>query len=258
MNSENQYVLDFNTIIRPYGSYQFYIILHKQNYEDKMVQISLIIEKREIDYSLGDMFVDKQVSIVKGETLTLEIELEDETTGQKLTGADVVLEIGDKEFDFDEEDDGVYELEFSPKDYEAFFTSNTLTGTIKISKSNYTTKEFDIAIVVEMEEVTEGVPTFYFIMVVAAIAAVVGSLATYRFIQKAQIPTYVKKARKIKKSIKSGDKVSETLLYLSREEYMVKRLDAKYKALGLSYYDLLGLKGKGKTEDSLKKNGGVK
>ncbi|MEE9572292.1 MAG: LamG domain-containing protein, partial [Candidatus Neomarinimicrobiota bacterium] len=84
VNSENQYVLDFNTIIRPYGRYQFYIILDKQNYEDKMVIISLSIEKREIDYSLGDMFVDKQVSIVKGETITLEIELEDETTGQKL------------------------------------------------------------------------------------------------------------------------------------------------------------------------------
>jgi len=258
INSENQYVLDFNTIIRPYGSYQLFITLDKQNYEEKIVIISLNIEKREIDYSLGDMFEDKQVSIVKGKTITLKIELEDETTGQKLTGADVVLEIGDKEFDFDEEDDGVYELEFSTKDYEAFFMSNTITGTIKISKSNFTTKEVDITIVVEMEEVNEGVPTFYFIMVVAAIAAIVGSLGAYRYIQVAQIPTFVKKARKVKKSIKSGDTISEALLYPSKEEFLVKTLNTKYKTLGLSLDDLLGLKGKGKTEDSLKKNGGVK
>ena len=95
-------------------------------------------------------------------------------------------------------------------------------------------------------------------MVVAAIAAIVGSLGAYRYIQIARIPTFVKKARKVKKSIKSGDKVSEALMYPSKDEFMVKTLDAKYKALGLSLNDLLGLKGKGKTEDTLKKNGGVK
>ena len=81
---------------------------------------------------------------------------------------------------------------------------------------------------------------------------------TYRYIQIARIPTFVKKARKVKKSIKSGDNISEALLYPSKEEYLVKTLGAKYGALGLSLDDLLGLKGKGKSDDTLKKNGGVK
>ena len=80
----------------------------------------------------------------------------------------------------------------------------------------------------------------------------------YKRQQIARIPTFVKKARKVKKSIKSGDKISEALLYPSKEEYMVKTLEAKYKALGLSLDDLIGLKGKEKSDDTLKKNGGVK
>jgi len=258
-NAENQYVLDFNTEIRSVGRYQLIITLDKQNYQAKIGILSLTVDKREIDYDLGDMFEDKQVSVVKGKTIILEIELTDPTQGDKaIKGAKVILEIGDDELEFDEKDDGVYELELDTEDYEAFFTSNTLTGTIKISKSNYTTEEVDIAIVVEMEEVTEGVPTFYFIMVVAAIAAIVGSLGAYRYIQISRIPTFVKKARKVKKAVKLGDKISEDLLYPSKEEYMVKTLDDKYKALGLSFNDLLGLKRKGKSDDTLKKNGGVK
>ncbi|MHA1444709.1 MAG: hypothetical protein ACTSR4_08170, partial [Candidatus Hodarchaeales archaeon] len=253
------YVLDFDTETRAVGTYSVTIKFSKDNYQSKLATIALAISLRTMDYDLGDEFDDKIASVVKGKIITLSIELTDSTKGDiPLTGAKVVLEIGNDKLEFDEEDDGVYELEFDTKDYEAFFTSNTLTGTIKITRVDFEDEEVDITIVVEMEEVVEGVPTFYFLMVVSAIAAIVGSLATYRYIQVARIPTFVKKARKAKKAIKSGDKISEALLYPSKEEFMVKTLGAKYDALGLSLEDLLGLKGKGKTEDSLKKNGGMK
>ncbi len=258
-NSQNQYVLDFNTRLRPSGSYQLFITLDKQNYEEKIAIVALTIDDREIDYDLGDMFEDKQVSVVKGEKITLEIELTDPLNDQPIKGAKVVLEIGDDDFEFDEEDDGVYELEFDTKEYEAFFTSNTLTGTIKISKANYTTEEVDITIVVEMEEVVEGVPTFYFLMIVSAIAAIVGSLATYKFIQIARIPTFVKKARKIKKAIKANDEISESLMYPSKEEFMVKALESNYNILGVSLADQLGVKIKKKkilSEKTIEKDGG--
>ena len=259
-DAQNDYfVLDFDTETRAVGTYSITIEFSKDNYQSKIVSITLVISLRTMDYDLGDEFDDKIANVVKGKIITLTIELTDSTRGDiPLTGAKVVLEIGDDELEFDEEDDGVYELEFDTKDYEAFFTSNTLTGTIKITREDYEDEEVDITIVIEMEEVVEGVPTFYFLMVVAAIAAIVGSLATYRYIQIARIPTFVKKARKVKKSIKSGDKISEALLYPTKEEFMVKTLGAKYDALGLSLEDLLGLKSKGKTDDSLKKNGGVK
>ena len=256
------YVLDFDTETRLVGRYSIILTLDKENYEVKFALISLTVNLREIDYDLGDMFEDKQVSVVKGKKVTLEIELTDPTQGDiPIKGAKVVLEIGDDEFEFDEVDDGVYELEFDTKDYEAFFTSNTLTVTIKITREDYETEEVDITIVVEMEEVVEGVPTFYFLMVVSAIAAIVGSLATYKYIQIVRIPTFVKKARKIKKAIKSNDEVSESLLYPSKDEFMVKELEEKYNRIGLSIAELLGVKPKkGKILsdkiDSLKKKGG--
>ena len=91
--------------------------------------------------------------------------------------------------------------------------------------------------------------------------AIVGSLATYKYIQIARIPTFVKKARKIKKAIKANDEVSESLLYPSKEEYMVKTLENRYNSLGVSLADLLGVKIKKKKiisdkSDSIEKDGG--
>ena len=256
---DNKYILDFDTATKTVGSYKLIATLEKQNYEPSSAIIDLTIEKRIFDYDLSATGLkDDQLNIVKGKEVEIEIELVDDITGEKITGADVVLDIGGKEYEFDEDSDGVYTYTFSTKEYEAFYSSQTLTGEIIIKKENYDTETVDITIVIEMEEVTEGVPTFYFIMAVAAIAAVVGSLGAYRYIQVARIPTFVKKARKVKKSIKSGDIISEALLYPSKEEYLVKALDAKYSALGLSLDDLLGLKGKRKSDDTLKKNGGVK
>ena len=63
---------------------------------------------------------------------------------------------------------------------------------------------------------------FISLMIVSAIAAIVGSLATYKYIQIVRIPKFVKKARKIKKAIKSKEEVSESLLYTSKEDFMVK------------------------------------
>ena len=256
---EGRYLLDFNTELKPVDRYSLVVSFSKVNYESRSATIILNILTREIDASLdAEGLKNDQINIVKGNSVELEVELIDPLTNGPIKNADVVLEIGDEEFEFDEDDPGIYTYTFSTEEYEAFFTSQTITGLIIIKASNYSKEEIDITIVIEMEEVTDGVPTFFFIMVVAAIAAIVGSLATYRYIQIARIPTFVKKARKVKKSIKSGDKVSEALLYPTKEEYLVKTLGAKYGALGLSLDDLLGLKGKAKTEDSLKKNGGVK
>ncbi|MFX1442741.1 MAG: LamG domain-containing protein [Promethearchaeota archaeon] len=261
-DSNNNYVLDVDTETLKVGTYTIWVTLYKQNYELKQVIIFLTVNFREIDYELGDMFENDLVSVVKGKTVTLEIKLTDPTQGDiPLKGAKVVLEIGNDKYEFEEVEDGVYELKFDTKKYEAFYTSNTLTGTIKISKEDYISEEVDITIVVEMEEVVDGVPTFYFLMIVGALAAIFGSLATYKYIQIIRIPKFVKKARKFKKAIKSKEEVSESLLYPSKEEFMVRELQEKYDNIGVSISELLGVKPKkGKILsdkiDSIKKKGG--
>ena len=186
----------------------------KQNYETKNLDINLNILKRTIDADIDAKGLDDdQLNIVKGKTVVIEIELTDPTQRDiPITKAKVVLDIGDDELEFDEVEPGVYELEFDTEDYEAFFTSQTLTGEIIITKTNYVTDEIDITIVVDMEEIFPGIPTFYFLIVVSAIVGVVGSLATYRIIQVARIPKFVKKIRAIRKAIKSNSKISDLII----------------------------------------------
>ena len=245
VNAQNQYVVDFNTETKSIGSYTLIVRLAKNNYDDKIATISLTINLRTFEYELGDEFEDKQVSVVKGKKITLSIKLTDPTKGNApLTGAKVVLEIGNDKLEFDEVEPGVYELDFDTEKYEAFFASNTLTGTIKISKGDYISDEVDITIVVQMQEIFPGIPTFYFIMVVAAIAAVAGALMSYKAIQIARIPKFVKKARAIKKAIKAEREISESLLTDTKEEMISKQFEDDWNSVGLSLKDILGVKEK--------------
>jgi len=253
-NADNEYVLDFNTEMRSVGRYEIWISLEKQNYESKQAIIILTVNYREIDYELGDMFEDKQTVVVKGEKITLSIELTDPTKGDiPLKGAKVILEIGDDELEFEEVEDGVYELEFDTKEYEAFFTSNTITGTIKISKANYTSEDTDITIVIEMEEIevipsTFSMPIFYLILLIIGIAAIAGSLASYRYIQLAKIPKFVKKIRSLKGAIKKSAPISESLSLTSKDTYLVNMVSDNWSTLGFSIEEILGIKAiKGKT-----------
>ena len=247
LNAQNQYVFDFDSETRGVGTYSITIELAKDNYQSKIASITLTISLRTFENELGDEFDDKKVSVVKGKKIKLSIELTDPTKGgAPLTGAYVVLEIGNDELEFDEVKPGVYELEFDTDDYEAFFASNTLTGTIKISKLDYISDEVDITIVIEMEEIMPGIPTFYFILAVSAIGAIVGSLVGYRVIQQAQIPKFVKKCRGMKKAIKGKKSISTSLMAISKQDTLKKIYGDDWDKIGVSLRESLGLKeGKG-------------
>ncbi|KKN19730.1 hypothetical protein LCGC14_0942720, partial [marine sediment metagenome] len=55
---------------------------------------------------------------------------------------------------------------------------------------------------------------------------------------------FVKKVRKMKKEIKGKKTISESLLYPSKEEFIVKKFGDKWGKLGLSIEEILGIKGK--------------
>ncbi len=258
-SANNSYILDFNTESLEVGEYAITITLRKNNYEQKIILINLNVIKRIIDYDLGSMFTEKQASVVKGDTLTIQITLTDPTNNSiPLTGAKVILKVGDKNFNFKEIKPGVYEVEFPTDDYEAFFTSNVLSGVIKISKEDYEDKEIDITIVIQMEEgPIPGLPTFYFLMIVGAILAVVISLGTYRAVQSAKIPKFVKKIRRIKSAIQSRKSISDSDLFPSKEEKIAKMFREDWEFLGLSLDEILGIgTTKSKTIKSISKTEG--
>jgi hypothetical protein len=164
----------------------------------------------------------------------------------------------DKPYIFTNNGDGTYSVVISDLP-EAFFLSVPIHGSITILLANYESEEVDLTINVGMVEIFPGFPMFYFLMIVIGVAAVVGSLVGYRVIQQAKIPKFVKKTRAMKKEIKGRKSISESLLYPSKEEYIVKKFGDKWDVLGLSLESILGLENKKrkKVPESTEPKGGA-
>ncbi len=261
IKNDYTYTLDFNTGDLDVGFYYLYITLQKENYEVRSALVYLEIELRIIDVSLdATNLVDDQATVVKGEDIEIEIELKDTTRDDEpLTDATVILTIGGKEYEFEEKEDGVYTYTFTTDEIDAFFTSQTLTGEITIEKDDFEDEVEDITLVITMEEIFPGVPTFYFILITTAIVGTVGSLVSYRVIQQARIPHFVKKVRKVKGAIKTRKKIPD--ISITSKEKMIKKLFGdEWSEYGLSLDDALGIVKKGKIKPDikgpLKRNGG--
>ena len=205
---------------------------------------------------------DDIITVVHGKKVNFEVTLEDTTRGNiPLQGASVEIEIGSKKYDMDEDEPGVYKYTFDTDDVDAFFTSQTLSVTITINKLDFDEEEIEVTLVVTMEEIFDGMPTFYFIMIVSAISAVVGSLVGYRVIQQARIPNFVKKLRAVKKAIKSKSSLP-SISIPSKDKMFLKEFNKKWKDIGLNLSDILGIESKkttliSKAKDIMKQKGGV-
>jgi len=237
------YTLSFNTERRSIGYYYLYVTLQKNNYEERAALINLEIILREFEAELVvENQVGNQIDVVQGSEVNLEISLIDLTRNNiTLENVSVNLSIGGSEYVFNETSPGIYSLVFETKEIEAFFAPNLLAGIIYISKDNFTSQQVRININVQMEEIFPGMSAFYFILIVAAIIGVVGSLSTYRVVQQARIPKFVKKVRKVKGSIKSKKVISESLVTKTKDQMMVKLYGDDWKELELSLGNTLGI-----------------
>ena len=245
MNST--YILDFNTASKDVGDYAIFITMQKNNYDVRTALIDLTIKLRKITLSLtATNLIQSQIRIDQGKTVLFELSLIDSTEPanlQPITGATIVLTIGSQQYSLTGTN-GTYAYAFTTSNINTFFAQQVFTGEISIVKDDYVSESIAITIVVEMVEVFPGFPLFYFIMIVTSIAAIVGSLVAYRLIQLSRIPTFIKKARKMKKEIKGKNTISESLLYPSKDEYIVKLLGDRWDVLGLSLQKILGIEDK--------------
>ncbi|MHA2400053.1 MAG: LamG-like jellyroll fold domain-containing protein [Promethearchaeota archaeon] len=235
-------ILDFDSETRDVGDYLLIVNLEKENYEYKNAMILLTIKTRFLSYSLSNNFENNQLSIVQGKDVIIQVNLTDPTRGGiPLLNASITLTINGKDYNFTEYINGNYSLIFRTYEVNAFFSSKTLTGIINITREDYFSEQFFITIVVEMEEIFPGMPTFYFLIIIFAILAVVGSIVGYRVYKKATIPIFIKNVREIKKEIKDGKEVSESLLYPQKEVFVGEIVRDKWSNIGLSMGDILGV-----------------
>jgi hypothetical protein len=235
-------VLDFDSETKAVGDYLLIVNLEKENYIYKNAMILLTIQTRFLSYSLSKNFKNNQLSILKGKEVSIQVNLTDPTQGGiPLLNASLTLMIKGNDYNFTEYGNGTYIFNFRTDDVNSFFSSKTLTGIINITREDYFSEQFFITIIVEMEEIFPGMPTFYFLIIIFAILAVVGSIVGYRVYKNATIPIFVKNVRGIKKEIKDGKEVSESLLYSPKEVFVGELVRDKWNNIGLSMGDILGI-----------------
>jgi len=255
--------LDFDTESRDVGSYVILVTFSKDNYEVCNALIDLTIVTRTFNYLLdATNLAQNQINIIQGQDARIELQLIDESNNDDpLLDATVILEVDLKEYPLiDDDNDGVYTYTFKTVDIDTFFAIQIMPGEITIIKEDFVSQSISITIIVGMPEIFPGFPIFYFLMMVGAIIAVVGSLIAYRLIQQARIPNFVKKVREMNKNIKGRKSISDSLLYPSKEEYIVKKLGDKWEMLGLSLEEILGIdaKKKKKLTETKEFKGGAK
>ncbi|MFX1308654.1 MAG: hypothetical protein ACFE8C_03080, partial [Promethearchaeota archaeon] len=243
--ANNLYMLDFDTELREVGEYSIFITLQKNNYEVRNAFISLTISKRPISLVLtATGLSDNRINVVQGVNIHFTAVLTDETDGiQLLSGVNVTLRINGYEYTLNETwgSPGTYEFIYPTSHINTFIMPQTFIGQITFELENYERDPEIITIVIGMTEIFPGFPLFYFLLIIGGVVAVAGSLVSYRVIQRARIPTFIKKAREMKKNIKGKKSISESLLYPSKDEFIVKSLGDKWEAIGLSLGDIIGL-----------------
>ena len=228
------YALDFDTETLEIATYTLIFNLEKANYAGRSGIIILDIITREINATAS-----KIISAVSGQVLTFDISLQDMINGSGLNNCEAFLTLQGNRYDFTPNGDGTYSVSVNDLP-EAFLASIPLSGQITLNLDNYESKFIDVTINVGMVEIFPGFPMFYFLMLVGAIVAVVGSLVVSRQIRRARIPTFVKKTREMSKNIKGRKVISDSLLYPSKEEYIIKKLGDKWEMLDLSLEEILG------------------
>jgi len=248
--------LDFNTENLEIANYTLIITFSETNYVRREAIIFLSIIPRDFEIGYSDI-----VSVVSGNALRFDISLTDPIDTIPITNATVYLMVSGTRYNFTDNGDGTYTVVVPDAVLpDAFFTTERLSTTLNIEKANYSDTSRTIFIDVKMTEIFPGFPMFYFLMIVIGVVAVVGSLVAYRAIQRAKIPTFVKRAREMRSDIKGKKTVSESLLYPSKEEFIVKKVGDKWEMLGLSLGDILGVerkKGKRLPEPSEFEGGGL-
>jgi hypothetical protein len=245
---EGIYELDFDTEMLEIATYSFAISIGKTNYAQRTAILILKIIPKLFHINLTDSkFSGNIISVVSGNSLAFTIEIKDFYANTLLIGTEVYLTFQGTQYNFTDNNDGTYSVSITNLP-DAFFTSQQISAIITTKGANFTDGEQNIFIVVTMTEIFPGFPMFYFIMIVGALIAVVGSLIAYRTIQQARIPTFVKKVRDMKSTIKSRKSISEALLYPSKESVMVKQFGDRWEMLGLSLEEILGVDTKKRKE----------
>ncbi|MFX0132188.1 MAG: LamG-like jellyroll fold domain-containing protein [Candidatus Hodarchaeota archaeon] len=186
LSKTNEYILDFNTEDRDFDiNIQFFLNFSKKSYEPKFVEMNLNIHKRGLYPELGSDFIDREVSIEKGNTLKINLYLKDPTKNYELvSGASIKIEFNGESDYFEETEYGHYVYKFNSDEYDTLILPEEIICKLYVSKKGYVTEYLEITVIVKREEILPGIPTIYFIGVVVVISTISGIIISFLFLKK--------------------------------------------------------------------------
>lgn len=182
LNSNNSYVLNFNTKFRETGIYLITVIFIKENYTSASFINKLTINKKEILYHLNGDFQANKIYVKKENFATMLIYIFEASNGTiYIPNASVTLVLNTQIYFFEEIEEGVYRLEFQTNQFNTFFEEKRFFGQIKIVKEGFKTQSIEIEITIGMEEIFPGMPLFYFLNILISSIIILLGLFLYRY-----------------------------------------------------------------------------
>lgn len=246
-----RYDMDMNTENLQVGEYTIILTIQKDKYEARQAAITLQIKEKTFNITpVGSFSSTYQIRQTKDNQFNLSISLVDLSRNmQPLLGATVSLDLGDYGVISltDDNNDGIYTHMLDVSGLSAFIAPITLSGELTITLENYTTQTKSVTIVVKMDEIFEGFPMFYFIVIVGIIGSLVIGLGTYKYVQQARIPEFIKKCDATSKVIAKKKSLNASTPFVTpKRKFLIDELFDGWNAIGLNVENAL--------EGSLKKD----
>ncbi|NHJ86090.1 MAG: hypothetical protein FK734_11560, partial [Asgard group archaeon] len=228
--------LDIDSELLAPGIYSVQVRIQETNYEECIAIITLTVNKRIFSTSAQNIY-----SVVSGKTLEVRLKIIDSYDQSEITDiqfGNAYIEFGGHnwilEYQNSGENAGYYTTVIQNIPGNVLILPETQFMTLHIARDNFTTTNISIPISIGLVEIWPGMPLFWFLMVIGAIAAVAGSLGVYRYLQIRNIPKFVKKNKAMRKAINSKSKIGDNMLYPTKSEATVKLLGNKWDDIGLS------------------------
>ncbi len=242
------YKLDFNTEIKPIGSYTLVVSIGQTNYIERTAVISLEIVPRDINLTLpSDVFTNNIIEIISVNYLNFTLLLTDPLNNDApLDNATVWISFQGNNYNFTPSGNGTYSINIAEiAEIQTMLLIETITSRIYVTKTNYTFTSEGELITINITPVSMlGLPILVWILIGSVAAIFIGGYGIAKYIKYKRIPEFTKKLNKVKKAIKSNKTISESLATETKMEYMINKLSNTWNKLGLSLEDTIGIKGK--------------
>jgi hypothetical protein len=225
------------------ATYDGVLTIEKQYFASVTETVNLQIAPRTVDLSLqGDFSALGTMAKVKGSTFMFQIQLIDDATGLPITDASVKIVIASigRNLTLEHTENGIYLVTDDFAAIQALMRDATLDGQLIIERENFRTETRTISINIKMEEFAPGVPKFYVYIGVALFTILFGTMGTYKAIQNARIPAFVKVIDKMNKMMASKKKLGDANWAPTKVGEIVERFDKDWKLLDLNLATILG------------------